>query len=168
MPLTAVADRGRLFGTSRSGRTAVHSVAALLTGLLSGLLTGVYHGFAVGILPGLDRLSDAAFVETMDRVTEVIVNPAFMLGFLGAPLLTSVAGSLLRRNSWVIAGLVQNVAGPACLTCRSTARFAGAADRDVAEDRVAARVPPENSSVSRYSAATGGALATCACSSPCR
>ncbi|HYQ68273.1 hypothetical protein [Actinophytocola sp.] len=48
MPLTAVADRGRLFGTSRSGRTAVRGVAALL----SGLLTGVCHGFAVGILPG--------------------------------------------------------------------------------------------------------------------
>jgi hypothetical protein len=69
----------------------------------------------------------------MNRVTEAIVNPAFMLGFLGAPLLTSVAGFLLRRDSWVIAGLVQNLAGPASLTCRSTARFAVAADRDVAK-----------------------------------
>lgn len=92
---------------NRPGRTAVLGIAALL----SGLLAGVYYAFAVGVLPGLDRLSDAAFADAMNNMNEAIVNPAFMLTFLGAPLLTLVAVFLVRRTGWVVAALVLNVAG---------------------------------------------------------
>jgi len=79
--------------------------------LLTGLLAGVYYGFAVGVVPGLDRLSDAAFADAMNRMNEAIVNPAFMATFLGAPALCLVAVFVVRRSGWVIAALMLNVAG---------------------------------------------------------
>jgi uncharacterized membrane protein len=93
------------------GRAAMTGAAALLTGLLAGL----YYSFAVAVIPGLGRLSDAAFADAMNRINEAIVNPVFMLSFLGAPVLSLVALVIARgkghRTGWLVAGLALNVAG---------------------------------------------------------
>ncbi len=52
----------------------------------NGLLGGVYLAFAVAVMPALHRLPDEVFVSVMNQINEVIVNPAFMVAFLGAPL----------------------------------------------------------------------------------
>jgi len=83
--------------------------------LLTGLLAGVYYAFAVGVAPGLGQLPDDGFVAAMNRVNQAIVNPAFMLSFLGAPVVTLVAVLVARdrtaRPRWLLAGLLLNVAG---------------------------------------------------------
>jgi hypothetical protein len=38
-----------------------------------------YYAFAVDVLPGLNRLSDAAFADAMNHMNEAIVNLAFTL-----------------------------------------------------------------------------------------
>lgn len=57
--------------------------------VLGGLLAGVYVAFAVAVMPALHRLDDATFARVMNQVNDVIVNPAFMLVFLGAPTVTA-------------------------------------------------------------------------------
>jgi uncharacterized membrane protein len=59
-------------------------VAATIT---AGLAAGLLYAFAVGVLPGLAGVSDAAFVSVMQSINRSIVNPWFLLTFLGAPLL---------------------------------------------------------------------------------
>jgi uncharacterized membrane protein len=54
--------------------------------LTSGLLAGVYLAFLVAVMPALHALADDLFVRVMNRTNEVIVNPAFLVLFLGAPL----------------------------------------------------------------------------------
>jgi uncharacterized membrane protein len=79
--------------------------------LTTGLLAGVYYSFSVGVMPGLGRTDDAVYVEAMNGISKAIVNPVFMLGFLGAPALTVTAALLDRRRGsrWLVAAAVLNV-----------------------------------------------------------
>jgi len=82
----------------------------LLAGRIgTGLLAGVYVAFLVAVMPALHGQSDQVFAAVMNRINEVIVNPAFLSLFLGAPLL---AAALLRwqRGPLVIAAVALAVA----------------------------------------------------------
>lgn len=90
---------------------------ALIT---TGLLAGLYYGWAVSVMPGLARVDDVTFVESIQEMNEAIVNPAFMVAFLGAPALSAVAYVQWRRRrgearskrvgQFLLAALVLNVA----------------------------------------------------------
>lgn len=85
-------------------------VAALIT---AGLIAGLFYAYACSVMPGLARGDDKTFVEGMRGINVAIVNPVFMLTFLGAPLL-AVVTIFLHLGSpalpWVIAGAVFLVA----------------------------------------------------------
>ncbi|NNM47471.1 DUF1772 domain-containing protein [Knoellia koreensis] len=71
-------------------RAPVLVIAALATGLQA----GTYYTWATGVMPGLARVDDRTFVHAMQQMNIAIVNPAFLLTFLGAPLLTVVAAAI--------------------------------------------------------------------------
>lgn len=71
-------------------RTAVLVAAAIASGLQAGL----YYGFSVGVMPGLARTDGRTFVDAMQQINVAIVNPWFMLTFLGAPALAALAAAL--------------------------------------------------------------------------
>jgi uncharacterized membrane protein len=73
--------------------------AQLCTGLVAGLL----FGFAVAVMPGLRAADDHTFVVTMQRINVAIVNPLFLLVFLGAPALAVVVG-VVDGSAWAWAG----------------------------------------------------------------
>ncbi len=91
---------------------------ALIT---TALLAGLYYGWAVSVMPGLARTADVSFVESIQEMNEAIVNPAFMVAFLGAPALSLAAYLQARRRRGedrsrrvgrlLLAALVLNVAG---------------------------------------------------------
>jgi uncharacterized membrane protein len=76
----------------------------LLTGgrVTNGLLAGIYLAFVVAVMPALRGLPDDTFVHVMNRINVVIVNPAFLAVFLGAPLL-AVTLAAMRRDPLTIA-----------------------------------------------------------------
>jgi uncharacterized membrane protein len=85
-------------------------VAALVA---AGLIAGLFYAYACSVMPGLARGDDKTFVEAMRGINVAIINPVFMLTFLGAPLLAGVAVFLnlgSRSLPWVIAGFVCLVA----------------------------------------------------------
>lgn len=73
--------------------------------VLNGLLAGVYAAFLLAVMPALHGLPDDVFARVMNRINEVIVNPAFLLLFLGAPLLAGVV-LVWHRGPLAIAALV--------------------------------------------------------------
>ena len=90
-------------------------VAALVA---AGLIAGLFYAYACSVLPGLARGDDKTFVEGMRGINVAIINPVFMLTFLGAPLLAGVAVFLHFGSPslpWVIAGFVL-LAGMVLLT----------------------------------------------------
>jgi uncharacterized membrane protein len=78
----------------------------------TGLNAGVYFGWATGVMPGLANVSDRTFVETLNEINDVIVNPAFMSVLLGAPVLTGIAAFTEKGTlrPWLLAALGANVA----------------------------------------------------------
>ena len=82
----------------------------LLTGgqVLNGLLAGIYVAFVVAVMPALHGLPDDTFVRVMNRINVVIVNPAFLILFMGAPVLAVVL-AVARRDPLTIAAAVAAV-----------------------------------------------------------
>ncbi|MER6494915.1 DUF1772 domain-containing protein [Streptomyces griseorubiginosus] len=89
--------------TNRSGRLVLG--AATVT---TGLIAGAFYVFACGVMPALSRSDDRVYVQVMRDINDVIQNPVFLLGFLGAPVLTAVAAWQARggpHRRWVWAAL---------------------------------------------------------------
>jgi uncharacterized membrane protein len=85
----------------------------LLTAIVAaGLQAGTYYVWACGVMPGLARADDRTFVTTLTHVNQAIVNPVFMLTFLGAPILAAVAAATSPppARPWLIAGLALTAA----------------------------------------------------------
>lgn len=76
--------------------------------IAAGLLAGLFYAYACSVMPGLARGDDKTFVEGMRGINVAIVNPVFMLSFLGAPLLAAVAVFLNLHAGptlwWAVAG----------------------------------------------------------------
>jgi uncharacterized membrane protein len=90
-----------------SSTSALRAPVLLLATVLAGLQAGTYYTWATGVMPGLARVDDHGFVSTMQHINVAIVNPLFMLSFLGTPLLAAAAvftsGSVARP--WAVAAL---------------------------------------------------------------
>jgi uncharacterized membrane protein len=72
----------------------IRGPSLLLAAIATGLQAGVYYSFSCAVMPGL-RLGDArTFIAAMQQINIAIINPWFMVTFLGAPLLAAIAGAL--------------------------------------------------------------------------
>ena len=97
---------------------------------LSGLIAGLFFAYAVSVMPALRSMDDATFVSVLNRINVVIVNPVFLVVFLGAPAAT-VALLVWDRSPWAIAGRGAGRrdpgSSPSSSTSRSTTRWPTAA-----------------------------------------
>jgi uncharacterized membrane protein len=62
-----------------------------------GLMAGVFGIFANAIMRGLGHTDDRTFVSAFQSIDRAIINPLFMLTFLGALVLSGVA-ALTHRS----------------------------------------------------------------------
>jgi uncharacterized membrane protein len=87
---------------------SLRSPVLLAATIAAGLQAGTYYTWACGVMPGLARVDDRTFVSSMTHVNVAIVNPVFMLTFLGTPALAAaaVATSAASARGWAVAGLV--------------------------------------------------------------
>lgn len=89
-------------------QTGVLLAATLSTGLMAGL----FAAFSYAVMPGLARSSDRTLVEAMQGINKAILNPVFMLLFMGAIPLIGLTVFLAWRCHgrpalpWLIAALV--------------------------------------------------------------
>lgn len=75
----------------------------------SGLIAGLLYGWTVSVIPGLRRLPDTTYIATMQNINRAIINPAFIVPFMGLPI-GLTAGAIARfrrgdtRQGWLMAG----------------------------------------------------------------
>ncbi|MFC8228974.1 DUF1772 domain-containing protein [Streptomyces sp. NPDC057287] len=79
--------------------------------IASGLTAGLFAAFAYAVMPGLRTASDHTLVATMQGINKSILNPVFMLLFLGSIPLIALAVLLAWHAHrpglpWLIAALV--------------------------------------------------------------
>lgn len=86
------------------------STALLTAGVISsGLMSGLLYGWSVSVIPGTRRIPDGAYVSTMQDINRAIINPLFVIPFLGIPAVLGVASYLQfrtgdTRRGWLLAG----------------------------------------------------------------
>jgi uncharacterized membrane protein len=71
----------------------LRGVTLVLATLTVGIMAGVFQVYAYAFMPGLGRTDDRTFVGAFQEVDKSIVNPLFLLTFLGAFVFT--AGALV-------------------------------------------------------------------------
>ncbi|WP_225730913.1 MULTISPECIES: DUF1772 domain-containing protein [unclassified Nocardia] len=95
--------------------SATRIAALVLATLATGLIAGVFYAYAISVMPALGRTDDRTIVDVMQKINVVIINPWFMLGFIGTIGFTALAAALHlsreQRTTLVVIGiaLVLNV-----------------------------------------------------------
>ncbi|MEV0250187.1 anthrone oxygenase family protein [Nocardia sp. NPDC050712] len=91
-------------------------IAALVAATLaSGLIGGVFYAYAISVMPALNRTDDRTIVDVMQKINVVIINPWFMIGFMGTVGFGVAAAALhLGKDHrttlvWIAIALVLNV-----------------------------------------------------------
>lgn len=72
-------------------RTLLAPVSLVAATVATALLAGTFYGFTVAVVPGLARADPRSAVAVMREINVAVVNPWFMLAFLGSPVLIAVA-----------------------------------------------------------------------------
>ncbi|MFE7746277.1 DUF1772 domain-containing protein [Nocardia sp. NPDC057455] len=95
--------------------TATRLAALVLATLATGLIAGLFYAYANSVMPALARTDDRAMIDVMQKINVVIINPWFMIAFLGTVGFTVLAAALhLGREHrstliWIVLALVLNV-----------------------------------------------------------
>lgn len=76
----------------------MRAVVLLAATVATGLMAGVFGIFAVAIMPGLRTTDDRTFLGSFQAIDRAIVNPLFLLTFMGA-LVLAVLAALLQLGS---------------------------------------------------------------------
>jgi uncharacterized membrane protein len=72
----------------------VREVVLIAATMTMGLMAGVFGIYSNAIMPGLRRTDDRTFVAAFQSIDRAIINPAFMVTFIGALALTALAALL--------------------------------------------------------------------------
>ncbi len=88
-------------------------VATMLGLISTGLIAGLFFAWEVSVIPGLVRVGDRAYVQTMQHINRAILNPVFLLPFLLTPAFLVVAAVMADGGAvaWLIAAAVLYAAG---------------------------------------------------------
>jgi uncharacterized membrane protein len=77
-----------------------------------GHMAGFFYTWSQNVMPGLGRVDDRTFVGGFQVLDRAVINPWFMAGFIGAPLLTGIAALLQLGEDdrgvlgWTVAAFV--------------------------------------------------------------
>lgn len=77
----------------------------------TGLVSGLFYGWSVSVIPGTRRIAADSYVEAMQQINRAIINPGFIVPFLGVPAVLGAAAYLqLRGGDQRRAGLLAGAA----------------------------------------------------------
>jgi uncharacterized membrane protein len=91
------------------GMFALRVTALIAATMTTGLMAGAFGLYQHTIMVGLGRTDDRTFIGAFQALDRAILNPWFLLSFVGALLFTAVSAFLspgARLLPWVLAALV--------------------------------------------------------------
>lgn len=62
----------------------------IITTTITGLMAGLFYSWSISVTPGIGRLGDKEYLASFQAMNRAIVNPVFLLCFLGAAVLLPV------------------------------------------------------------------------------
>ena len=122
-------------------------IVALVGLVLAGAAAGLFFTFSNSVMPGLDAIPPQQAMAAMTSMNQKIINPLFLLAFVGSPFVALAAGVLLLFQDtgaawWFIAAGVVYFLGAIAPTARINVPMNNALDATPvpADDAEAARV----------------------------
>jgi uncharacterized membrane protein len=88
-----------------------------LATITTALMAGLFYAFSVSINLAFRHLPDTQYILAMQEINKAIVNPVFLLAFLGSPLFLTLAALAYRKQprspkfGWIFAALVVFIIG---------------------------------------------------------
>ena len=73
-------------------------LAGFLALLASGLMAGLFYAYSVSVIWGLDRADPRAAIDSFNGINVAILNPLFLLVFMGVPVLGGLAAVLFWQS----------------------------------------------------------------------
>lgn len=104
-----------------SGAARLALLATVASAVCSGLMGGIFLAFSTSVMPGLSRLPVAHGMAAMQRLNAAILNPLFLLLFVGsaavaALVLVTAPFADSEHGAWRVAGAVAYLVGAIGLT----------------------------------------------------
>ncbi|MFC3964173.1 anthrone oxygenase family protein [Nocardia jiangsuensis] len=91
-------------------------IATLIAAVVgTGLVAGLFYAYAISVLPALRQTDDRVLLDVMQRINVVIINPWFLIAFIGSIGFTGLAAVLHLGSEyravlgWIAIGLALNV-----------------------------------------------------------
>ena len=73
----------------------------IITTLLVAITCGILYGYACSVNLGLGKLRDVEYLKAMQEINRAIINPWFMICFMGPILFYPVSGFLIFRSAGI-------------------------------------------------------------------
>ena len=95
-----------------SSMRTIQNVTLIGATVTTGLTAGLFFTYANSVMPALRGADDRAFVDVMQRINVVIINPLFLGAFLGGLALSVAAAVSVSATDdrtalpWIVAGVV--------------------------------------------------------------
>ena len=72
--------------------------------ILTGLSAGLFFAWEVSVIPGTKKIGDSSYIETMQSINRAILNPVFMLIFIGPIVLQGLSAYQSRGTQafWLV------------------------------------------------------------------
>ena len=77
---------------------SIKAITLFAAVILTGLSAGLFYAWEFSVIPGTKRVCDHTYIETMQMINRAIINPAFMLIFLG-PLPVQLLSTYLFKGT---------------------------------------------------------------------
>lgn len=71
--------------------TTTSNIILIVAATTTALIAGLFFAWSVSVMPGLARVPDATFIASMQSMNRAILNPVFLICFLGTAILLPVA-----------------------------------------------------------------------------
>jgi uncharacterized membrane protein len=73
-------------------------IAGFLALLASGLMAGLFYAYSVSVIWGLNRADPRAAIDSFNGINVAILNPLFLLVFIGVPVLGGLTAILFWQS----------------------------------------------------------------------
>lgn len=81
----------------------------VITTTITGLTAGLFYSWSVSVMPGIGRLGDREFLASFQAMNRAIINPVFMICFLGTAVMLPISTFVnysqpLSQTFWMLLG----------------------------------------------------------------
>lgn len=96
---------------------SANDIALLVALVASGLMAGLWFAWVVSVIPGHRRVDDHTYVSSMQNNNVAIINPLFMVTFMGTPVILIAAAIVAFQNGqskrgwWLVVSAATYVVG---------------------------------------------------------